>query len=233
MGDEGDDVSLDSGSGSDYQTPDFGGSNPGDAAYSAPAADSPQTQGTDPNDFYTGVSAFPNTDANLPSALGAVDSIAGMQFPSNAQLGQTDTTPTDAAAIAASNNDPQAGITEAAKNAQSGDTSKGPANAPQPTSMVSKIGGGLLDLAKSAGGGAILGDILKGISAGKAQEAAIAEKHFYSAPFSSSDFSSMLNGVNTPIPMGYLERARRVGQFLNGGAQPTIGAPTTNAPAAR
>lgn len=179
------------------------------------------------------MSAFPNTDANLPTALGAVDSIAGMSFPTNAQLGQSGATPSDAE-VAASSGDPQAGITEAAKTAQnqtSGGASSTPSNAPQPTSMVSKIGGGLLDLAKSAGFGTILGSVLQGISAGKASEAAIAEKRRLSAAFTPQDFSTMLQGTNTPIPMGYLERARRVGQFLNGGAQPTIGAPTTPMPA--
>lgn len=192
-----------------------------------------------------------NSDANLGDALSGVDAITGGPNMSM-DPGSADTisaasgagassAPVNTAAGATASNNPQANINQAAQTAQA-QTAAGaappsaastgtntaaatPAGAPQPQSMVSQVGGGLLNFAKSAGGGALLGNVVQGIAAGKQSEAALAEKHRLEGAFTPTQFSSILSGVNTPVPTGYLDRARRVGQFLSGGAQPTVGAP--------
>lgn len=166
-----------------------------------------------------------NSDANLGDALSAADGVTGgmSMSPSagDTMPGAPGSAPVNTAAGATAANNPQANINAAAGSGSA------PAGAPQPQSMVSKIGGGLLSLAKSPGGGTLLGNAIQGLAAGKAQEAALKEKHHMEGAFTPDQFSGILSGTTTPVPSGYLERARRVGEFLNGGAQPTVGAPVT------
>lgn len=215
----------------DSGSPDSGGTT---TDFSAPDTFNPPPDSSAPTDQSTGAAPYTppgaalsstNTDANLASAIAAAGDVAGQTFPSDASLGQTSGGATDStSAVGASSNNAQAGVTQAAATAGTG---AAPANAPQPESMVSKIGGGLLALAKSPGGGTILGNILQGMAAGKAQEAALKDKHFYSAPFSTSDFNNIIAGGQTAAaaPAGYLQRARAVGNFLNNNTP--ISAPTT------
>lgn len=223
--DESDDSSPDSGG----TTTDFSGSDtfnpPPDS--SAPTDQNSSAPYTPPGAALSSTS----TDANLAAAIAAAGDVAGQSFPSDASLGQpTGGADDSTSAIGASSNNAQAGITQGAATAGTG---AAPANAPQPESMVSKIGGGLLALAKSPGGGTVLGSILQGMAAGKAQEAALKDKHFYSAPFSTSDFNNIMAGSQTAAaaPAGYLQRARAVGSFLTNGPQPTVSAPTAAPPA--
>jgi hypothetical protein len=106
-------------------------------------------------------------------------------------------------------------------------------------SLLGKIGGGVLDFAKSAGGGALLAGALQGLSAGKAAEEQINEQRRYKRAFTPEEMAQM--GSGNPLPNGapgsaaagsyatggYLDRARRVSDFMSGRREPAVRAPLT------
>jgi len=108
-------------------------------------------------------------------------------------------------------------------------------NAPQ--SLLGKIGSGLLDFAKSPAGGTLIGSAMQGLAAGKAQEAAINEQRRYTRAFTPEEMAQIgggspagggVSGVSGNYATGgYLDRARRVSEFLNERRQPSVGSPAS------
>lgn len=104
------------------------------------------------------------------------------------------------------------------------------------SSLLGKVGTGLLDFAKSAGGGTILAGAVQGLAAGKAAEAQQAEERRYKRAFTPEEMAQ-INGAAAPgansvggfATGGYLNRARSVSDFLGERRQPAISGPTMTA----
>jgi hypothetical protein len=93
--------------------------------------------------------------------------------------------------------------------------------------VASKVGGGLLNFAKSTGGGMVLAKGLEGYAQGKAAEAQLKEQRRMTGPMAAgaiSDINAHLNDMQTP--QGFLDRARSLNQSLTRPQYPqTPGAP--------
>lgn len=87
--------------------------------------------------------------------------------------------------------------------------------------------GTLKDFATSEGGMNLIGGALQGYAADRQQKRTIEEQRRYSRPFTSKEIEGITRGMDVQVPGGFLENARRVGAFLNGPANPSVGAPTT------
>lgn len=103
------------------------------------------------------------------------------------------------------------------------------------SSVLGSLGNGLLNFAKSSGGGTLLAGALQGLAAGKASEAQINEERRYKRAFTPEEMAQ-INGTTSTSGApgsnvggfstgGYLDRARHVSDFLNGRRQPAISGP--------
>lgn len=148
----------------------------------------------------------PSTDTNVGAALGAATSAASSSMAAGMGV------PSDTTAPAAAGS----------------------------TSVLGKIGTGLLDFAKSQGGATLLASGLQGLAAGKAQEQQIAEERRYKRAFTPDELAQMGGGTAAPGATpganiggfstgGYLDRARRVSEFMNERRQPSVGGPVNPA----
>ncbi len=100
----------------------------------------------------------------------------------------------------------------------------------QPPAAAPTSGGflsGLKNFATSEGGLQIIGGALQGYASDKQQQRAIDETRRYTRPFTTDEISGITRGMDVKVPGGFLENARRVGEFLNG--PPRIG-PSTLTP---
>lgn len=95
-----------------------------------------------------------------------------------------------------------------------------PAPAPAPTPARGFLST-LWNAAKSEQGLQIIGGVLQGYASDRAQAAAIKDRNTYTRPFTSDEIAQM---AGAPAG-GFLDRARRVADFMHG--TPTVGAPTT------
>lgn len=112
------------------------------------------------------------------------------------------------------------------------------AAAPAATSTLGGLGKGVLDFAKSTGGGLLLGNAIQGYGAGAAQEELLKKQaealqlpNQQWAP-GAPGVANLNNAAGQPInaPSGYLTRAKLVSDFLAGRSPniaPTIGGPTS------
>lgn len=80
------------------------------------------------------------------------------------------------------------------------------------------------DFIKSETGMNLIGGALQGYSNDQAQRRNIKEQRRYSRPFTSQEIEGITRGMDVAVPSGFLENARRVGEFLNGPARPSVGA---------
>ncbi len=108
------------------------------------------------------------------------------------------------------------------------DPAAGPIHAPMgatPAPAAAPAGGGLLNTVKNAvtseAGLAIIGGALQGYSSDSQQKRAIEEQRKYTRPFTTQEIEGITRGMDVKVPGGFLENARRVGEFLNG--TPRIG----------
>jgi len=152
--------------------------------------------------------AAANTDANLGAAL--------------------QKTSATAAAVSGGGDDNTATVGKAA----SGDVAGTNAATAAPASMggagglLKKAAGAAWDFAKSPAGGTVIGTALQGYAAGKAKEAEIKEQRRYTRQFTPEELAAMHTGApgGAPDPhAGYLNRARRVSEFLGG--YPSVAGP--------
>lgn len=159
-----------------------------------------------------GGSAQPNTDANLGAALQKTSATAA------AMSGGGDDESVSTMDKAGSGN--VAGATEAAA---------APASMGGAGGLLSKAAGAAWDFAKSPAGGTVIGTALQGYAAGKSKEAEIKEQRRYTRQFTPEELAAMHGGApggDTDPHAGYLNRARRVSEFL-GGYSPSVGQPAS------
>lgn len=154
-----------------------------------------------------GAAAQANTDANLGAAL--------------------QKTSATAAAVAGASDD-----TATVGKASTGDVAGTNAATAAPASMggagglLKKAAGAAWDFAKSPAGGTVIGTALQGYAAGKAKEQEIKEQRRYTRQFTPEELAAMRTGApggDTDLHAGYLNRARRVSEFLGG--YPSVGGP--------
>lgn len=128
-----------------------------------------------------------------------------------------------------------AGIGAAAAGGGAGGTPRAadstlPPEAQPPAASAPQSGGflsGLKNFATSEGGLQIIGGALQGYANDRQQSRQIEEQRRYTRPFTTDEISGMTRGMDVKVPGGFLENARRVGEFLNG--PPRIG-PSTMTP---
>lgn len=148
-----------------------------------------------------------NTDANLGNALAATTSAA---VDAGGNIGSQ----TPGASSTGSNSDASSGV----------------------MGLLGKAGTGLLNLAKSPGGGTLLAGALQGLASGKASEQQIEEARRYKRAFTPEEMAQINGGaagaaaapgstVGGFATGGYLDRARRVSEFLGERRQAAIGGP--------
>src|SRR6185503_8904407 len=102
-------------------------------------------------------------------------------------------------------------------------------------STLGKIGSGLLDFTKSAGGGTLIAGAVQGLAAGKAQEEQIKEERRYKRAFTPEEMAQMggapLSGTEAAqggyATGGHLDRARRVSDFMRDRREPAVRPPLT------
>jgi len=81
--------------------------------------------------------------------------------------------------------------------------------------IASKVGGGLLDLAKTQGGGLILSQGLQGYAQGKQAEAALKEQQRMSGPLPTGAYNDIITRASDmQTPQGFLDRARQLDRTL-------------------
>lgn len=100
--------------------------------------------------------------------------------------------------------------------------------------LLGKIGSGLLDFAKSPGGGTLIAGAVQGLAAGKAAEEQRNEERRYKRAFTPEEMQQMNGGAAAPggavggfATGGYLDRARRVSDYIGERRQPAISGPTS------
>lgn len=88
--------------------------------------------------------------------------------------------------------------------------------------FLSKAAGAAFDFAKSSGGGTVLSGALKGYAEGRAEEARMEDeervRRYYDEQWRDPGKLAQLQGAvggDVGVPGGYLDRARRVNEFLN------------------
>lgn len=89
-------------------------------------------------------------------------------------------------------------------------------------SQAANVGKGALNFAKSNTGQTLIGGAMQGYAAGKQQEAQFKQQDKYRRAFTPEELAQM-NGGNTTgasVPGGYLDRARRVSEFLGDRSSP-------------
>lgn len=84
--------------------------------------------------------------------------------------------------------------------------------------------GTLKNAVTSEAGLQIIGGALQGYANDAQQKRTIEEQRRYTRPFTTDEISSITKGMDVRVPGGFLENARRVGDFLNG--SPRVGPPT-------
>lgn len=128
-----------------------------------------------------------------------------------------------------------AGIGAAAAGSGAGGTPRTadstlPPSAQPPAASAPQSGGflsGLKNFATSEGGLQIIGGALQGYANDRQQNRQIEEQRRYTRPFTTDEIAGMTRGMDVKVSGGFLENARRVGEFLNG--PPRIG-PSTMTP---